>query len=201
MAVGDFAHQPAALSGGGPVSVGSGGTLGGYGSVTGAVTNSGVIAPGSATFSGSPVGAFTINGNYVGAGGTLAVNTFLGGDSSPSDMFGHQRRGMSATGNTMVRVTNTGGPGEETTGNGILVVKATNGATTAPGAFALSVPELRAGAFDYDLLRGGVNGNPNDWFLRSEFVVEPPVIPPVIPPSAASYRRSCRPSYRRSCRP
>ena len=48
LVVGDFANPTAALSGGGPISVGSGGTLGGYGSVTGDVTNSGVIAPGSA---------------------------------------------------------------------------------------------------------------------------------------------------------
>ena len=45
LAVRDFAHPSAALSGGGPITVGSGGTLGGYGSVTGPVTNSGVIAP------------------------------------------------------------------------------------------------------------------------------------------------------------
>ena len=79
--------RPPPLSGGGPISVGSGATLGGYGSVTGDVTNSGVIAPGSATpgFSGSPMGAFTINGNYTGVGGTMAINTVLGGDGSPSD--------------------------------------------------------------------------------------------------------------------
>ena len=40
----------------------SGGTLGGYGSVTGNVTNSGVIAAGSAAFPDPPVGAFTIIG-------------------------------------------------------------------------------------------------------------------------------------------
>ena len=47
----------------------------------------GVIAPGSATpgFSGSPMGAFTIEGNYTGVGGTMAVNTVLGGSGSASD--------------------------------------------------------------------------------------------------------------------
>ena len=49
LAVGDFADPSATLSGGGPIAVASGGTLGGYGSVTGAVVNSGVIAAGSAT--------------------------------------------------------------------------------------------------------------------------------------------------------
>ena len=195
LAIGDFAHSTAALSGGGPISVGSAGTLGGYGSVTGPVTNSGVIAAGSATpgFLGSPTGTFTINGNllnqgaiqlasgesignvlevrggYIGAGGTMAINTFLGGDGSPSDRLVINGAGAAATGNTSVHVTNVGGPGAETT-NGILVVNATGGATTASGAFTLANPELRAGAFDYDLFRGGAGGaSPNDWFLRSTF--------------------------------
>jgi autotransporter-associated beta strand protein len=61
LAVGDFAHSTAALSGGGQIAVEAGGTLGGYGSVTGPVSNSGVIAAGSATpgFLGSPTGTFT----------------------------------------------------------------------------------------------------------------------------------------------
>ena len=210
LAVGDFAHPSAALSGGGPIVVGAGGTLGGYGSVTGPVTNSGVIAPGSATPGsiGSPTGTFTIignllnqgviqlasgesignvlevRGNYVGAGGTMAINTFLGGDGSPSDTL--VINGGAATGNTSVHVTNVGGPGALTTANGIQVVDAVSGATTAPGAFSLSNGELRGGAFDYDLFRGGVSGgSANDWFLRSSFIVPPgpgPGPEPPIPP-------------------
>jgi autotransporter-associated beta strand protein len=187
LVVGDFANPSAALSGGGPISVGSGGTLGGYGSVIGDVTNSGVIAPGSAApgLSGSPMGAFTIKGNYTGAGGTMTINTVLGGDASPSDRM--VISGGMASGNTIVHVTNVGGVGAETT-NGIPVVNAISGATTTPGAFALPAGELRAGAFDYDLLRGGISGSsPNDWFLRSDFVSEPttpepPVTPPVVLP-------------------
>ena len=105
---------------------GSGGTLGGYGSVTGAVSNSGVIAAGSATpgSRSSPTGTFTIIGNllnqgviqlasgesignvlevrgsYVGAGGTMAINTFLGGDGSPSDRL-VVNGDPAATGNTI----------------------------------------------------------------------------------------------------
>ena len=43
-------------------------------------------------------------------------------------------------------------------------------------------------AFDYDLFRGGLGGSsPNDWFLRSTFIVgpippEPPILPPILPP-------------------
>ena len=131
-----------------------------------------------------PGTTLTVAGNYVGAGGALNLNTFLGGDGSPSDVL--IINGGSATGSTFVYVTNVGGPGEETTANGIQVVSAINGATTAPGAFSLGNGELRAGAFDYDLFHGGVGGsNPGDWFLRSSFVVPPippePPIPPIPP--------------------
>ena len=209
LVVGNFAYSSAALSGGGPVLVRSGGTLGGYGSVTGPTVNNGVIAAGDATpgLIGSPTGTFTIignllnqgaiqlasgarignvlevRGNYLGAGGTIAINTFLGGDGSPSDRL--VINDGAGTGNTSVRVTNVGGPGALTTANGILVVSAIGGATTSPSAFTLSNGELRAGAFDYDLFRGGVSGSANDWFLRSSFIVPPgpgePSVPPVAP--------------------
>ena len=91
--------------------------------------------------------------NYAGLGGTLGLNTYLGPDGSPSDRL--VISGGSATGNTIVRVTNAGGPGAETTGDGIQVVSAINGAMTSASAFALPAGELRAGAFDYDLFRGG----------------------------------------------
>ena len=140
LVIGDFANPTAALSGGGAIAVGAGATLGGYGSVIGDVTNRGVIAPGSAApgLSGSPMGAFTIVGDYTGAGGTMAVNTVLGGDGSPSDRL--VISGGTASGNTIVHVTNVGGVGAETTGNGIPVVNAVGGATTAarPSPFPLA---------------------------------------------------------------
>ncbi|WP_283807565.1 hypothetical protein [Bradyrhizobium retamae] len=39
--------------------------------------------------------------------------------------------GGSATGNSFLYITNAGGPGDETTANGIRVVQAINGGTTA----------------------------------------------------------------------
>jgi outer membrane autotransporter protein len=97
--------------------------------------------------------------NYPGTGGTMAINTVLGGSGSPSDRLVISGAGTTATGTTTVHVTNVGGVGAETTGNGIPVVNAVSGATTAPGAFALPAGELRAGSFDYDLFRGGVSGS------------------------------------------
>ena len=119
--------------------------------------------------------------NYIGRGGTLGLNTFLGTDGSPSDRL--VINGGTATGNSLLKITNTTGPGAQTVANGIQVVQAINGGTTAPGAFALA-GEVRGGAFDYFLFRGGLGGSsPNDWFLRSSFVV-PPIEPPVEPQSA-----------------
>ena len=66
-----------------------------------------------------------------------------------------------------MRVTNAGGAGALTTGNGILVVDTINGGTTVPGSFALGAPAV-AGPFEYTLFRGSVDaGNPQAWYLRS----------------------------------
>jgi autotransporter-associated beta strand protein len=168
-----------------PVAVEPGGTLGGTGTVFNTVTNAGIVEPGLELPTGT-FGNLTVN-NYVGAGGILALRTFLGGDGSPSDLL--TINGGTATGSTSVRITNVGGPGAETTGNGILVVNAINGATTAPGAFTLANPELRAGAFDYRLFQGGFNGSdPNDFFLRSSFIEQgpPAALVPIIGPELAT---------------
>ena len=150
-----------------PVTIASGGTLdlNGFSQTVPGVTNGGLVNMGT----GTAPGTVLTTTSYVGTGGTLAINTFLGADSSPSDRL-VLNGDPTASGSTMVHVTNAHGPGAETTGNGILVVDAISGATTAPRAFTLSNPELRGGAFDYDLFRGGVGGSsPNDWFLRSTF--------------------------------
>ncbi|MBB5409703.1 outer membrane autotransporter protein [Paraburkholderia sp. HC6.4b] len=152
-----------------PVNVEANGTLGGTGTDLNTVTNAGTVEPGFGLAAGQ-FGAMTVK-NFVGAGGTLALRTFLGLDGSPSDRL--IINGGSAD-PTAVRITNAGGSGGLTTGNGILVVETTNGGTTASDAFAL-VGEARGGAEDYRLFRGGVNSsNPEDWFLRSSFVVPPP---------------------------
>ena len=95
MVVGDFANPSAALSEADRFRWGQAARSAATAASAGDVTNSGVIAPGSAApgLSGSPMGAFTIKGNYTGAGGTMAINTVLGGDASPSgQQNGHQRR-------------------------------------------------------------------------------------------------------------
>ncbi len=169
------------------VTVASGGTLNlnGFDQTVPSLTNAGLVNMGT----GTAPGTLLTTTNYIGTGGTIAMNTFLGGDASPSDKL--VINGGAASGNSLLHITNAGGPGAETVANGIAVVQATGGGTTAPGAFALA-GEVRGGAFDYDLFRGGLGGSsPNDWFLRSTFIVgpippEPPVVvppePPILPP-------------------
>ncbi|WP_244562312.1 autotransporter outer membrane beta-barrel domain-containing protein [Bradyrhizobium lablabi] len=128
--------------------------------------------------------------NYTGTGGTITLNTFLGADNSPSDRL--IVNGGTATGSTNLRIQNANGPGYQTVADGILVVNTTNGGATTPGAFTLA-GEVRGGAYDYFLFRGGLSGNaPDNWFLRSSFdvppipptpEVPPPILPPDPPPS------------------
>jgi outer membrane autotransporter protein len=126
--------------------------------------------------------------NYTGTGGEIVMNTYLGADGSPSDQL--VINGGTATGTTSLTIHNTTGPGDQTTANGILVVNAINGATTAPGSFVLD-GEARGGAYDYYLFQGGINGStPNDWYLRSTFPVPavrlaPLPVPPPPPPQPA----------------
>ena len=163
-----------------PVSVSSGAALDMAGETFGNVNNPpGTIfthGAGPGTTLGSP------SPNYVGAGGNIVFNTFLGADNSPSDRL--LINGGTATGTaTTLTIHNTTGPGEPTIANGIPVVNAINGATTAAGAFTLAPGELRAGIFDYRLFQGGITGSdPNSWFLRSTFLV-PPATPSAVPPA------------------
>lgn len=204
LAIGDAAHAGAALYGGsassgpqslrtmaagsGTVQVAANATLGGYGTVGGAVTNNGTVAvadalaafantgSGSLTINGSLNNAGTVqiggagvgnklvvNGNYVGTHGVLAINTKLGADNSPTDKL--VISGGSASGNTSVRVTNVGGAGAQTKGDGIEVVSAINGATTQANAFALA-SRVVAGPYEYTLQRGGT-ASADSWYLRT----------------------------------
>ena len=112
--------------------------------------------------------SFTIVGNYVGNNAAVYLQSVLGDDSSLSDKLVISN-GV-ASGTTGVGILNVGGGGAATVADGILVVQAINGATTAPNAFALYNP-LAAGAFEYFLFKGGVSaGTGENWYLRSTLV-------------------------------
>jgi len=158
------------------VNVAMGGTLNlaGFDQTVPGVIDAGFINMGTGTPPGTRL---TIAGNYIGGGGTIALNTLLGSDGAPSDRL--VISGGAASGSSFLRIINAGGLGALTTGNGILVVNTINGGTTAPGAFALT-GLVAAGPYDYTLVRGSVDAsNSQAWYLRStlDCTLAPTILP------------------------
>ena len=147
----------------GATSVSAGATLSGTGTITGSLTNAGILAPGL----GTSVGALTIIGNYTGNGGVLATNIWGPQASPQADQLIISGNGSVASGTTQILATDRGGLGAATTGDGIMIVNAQNGAVTQAGAFTLS-QRVAAGAYEYSLYRGGVSsGSGQNWYLRT----------------------------------
>jgi outer membrane autotransporter protein len=192
LAVGDAAHANATI-GSGLTTVAAGATLGGYGTVSGSVNNSGTIAAANAlsSFASGNTGAFSIGGNlnnagivnlaaasgrignvlnvagnYTGTNGQVVLNTLLneGGAASQSDRL---VVGGNVSGTTAIRL-NQSGAGAQTVGDGIQLVQV-NG-TSAANSFHLAGP-VRAGAFQYMLFQGGAT-DAGDWYLRSQFAAQ-----------------------------
>ncbi|WP_223448768.1 MULTISPECIES: autotransporter family protein [Pseudomonas] len=129
--------------------------------------------------------SLTVEGNYVGNGGQLLLQSAVGDDSSPSDKLVVNNGTL--TGSTLISVINVGGAGALTGQNGIQLVQAQGTAVSDNTAFALKAP-VSVGAFDYRLFKGGITpGSENSWYLRSS-VVAPPVVAvanpdPALPPT------------------
>jgi autotransporter family porin len=126
-------------------------------------------------FSAPQGGSFknlTVN-NYRGDNGTIALNTYLLSDDSPSDRLIVD--GGQANGSTNLQIKNAGGAGALTTGNGIQVIDAINGGTTQPEAFRL-LSQVKAGPYEYTLHRASQdNSNEQAWYLRS--TKDAPIVP------------------------
>ncbi|WGL15817.1 autotransporter outer membrane beta-barrel domain-containing protein [Microbulbifer bruguierae] len=120
------------------------------------VVNHGVI-----DLRGDTANGLLIDGDYQGTG-IIHMDLMTAGNDSLADRLvinsGH------ASGNTQLLFNQFGSAG---TSDGILVVEARNGGTTASHAFYMS-NSVSAGPYEYFLFRG--NGNPADaqnWYLRS----------------------------------
>ncbi|WP_284311294.1 autotransporter outer membrane beta-barrel domain-containing protein [Labrys miyagiensis] len=120
------------------------------------LTNAGLVSLNTAN--GTPGTTLTVTGNYVGQGGTIALNTYLGADGSPTDRLVINGN---ASGSTLLDIRNVGGPGALTAANGIQLVQV-DGTSTAD-AFRLA-HAVAVGAFDYGLF---MNAADQDWYLRS----------------------------------
>ncbi len=164
----------------GSFTVNSGATL--QGGVAGTVATNQFTLQGGATLNIAgrapplaPPSVFTIDANTATfqPGSTISFNTELNnGLTQNTDLLVLSGTKVDAPGG--VDVTNVGGTGAYTPGDGIRLIEAVNHATTAPGDFLLT-HEVVAGAFTYDLFRGGKDPSdfPNDWFLRNDFTVGP----------------------------
>lgn len=127
-------------------------------SVTGDVHNAGTITLRGAT----PGTVLNVQGNYIGNGGVLQLNTVFGGDGSATDKLVVSGN---TSGGTTLQVANVGGTGAATV-NGIKVVDV--GGTSASSDFALASP-VQAGAFEYTLKRR----EDSDFYLVSEYLTAP----------------------------
>ncbi|WP_407866395.1 autotransporter outer membrane beta-barrel domain-containing protein [Phyllobacterium phragmitis] len=143
-----------------------GGQLQGTGTV-GTTLNAagGTIAPGNS------IGTLTVDGDYIGQGGTLAIEAMLGGDNSPTDLLVVTG---STSGTTNVQVTNLDGSGAQTS-NGIKIVDiggASNGTFTLAGHYTFQGdPAVVGGAYAYRLYKNGVTDpSDGDWYLRSALI-------------------------------
>ncbi|WP_161599693.1 autotransporter-associated beta strand repeat-containing protein [Pseudomonas arsenicoxydans] len=149
----------------------------GFNQTVAALQNNGTVSLVSAT----PGSTLTVNGAYVGNNATLRLGTALGGDANSSDRLVLNGPTASASGNTTLQIANLGGLGALTSGNGIEVVSALNGATTTAqttkNAFRLANGHVDAGAYEYRLYAADVTGSGENWYLRSSSPVSTPGSP------------------------
>lgn len=139
-------------------SIAAGANLLGSGVINGNVSNSGTITP---SFNGSATN-LTVNGNYVGNNGFFVSGVYAPVTNPVADT-------LTVTGNTSgttgLTITDKGGLGNRTTGNGIPVV-IVNGTSTS-SSFALN-QRVAAGAYEYQLYKGGASGVGNSWYLSTQ---------------------------------
>jgi len=110
-----------------------------------------------------------INGNYVGSGGMVTLDTVLGNDNSITDRLAINGN---STGASTLKVKNAGGAGAQTV-EGIKVIDVTGGDSSGKfnldGDFVFQGQQaVVAGAYAYRLYQGGTSTpDDGDWYLRS----------------------------------
>lgn len=136
--------------------------LGGFSQALSTLSNAGTVH-----FGGAPGATLTVSGNYTGQGGMLSFNTALGGDDSATDRL---VVAGDTSGDTVVRVTNVGGTGAQTT-QGIKLIDVqglSEGTFTLSGDYVFQGEQaVVAGAYAYRLYQDGADAPDGDWYLRS----------------------------------
>jgi outer membrane autotransporter protein len=130
----------------------------GNGVINGNLNNSGSIIP---SFNGA-ASNLTVNGSYVGNNGT-----FIGGVYAPvtNPVADSLSVSGNVTGFTGLTITDKGGLGNRTAGDGIPVI-IVNGNSTDK-AFALN-QRVASGAYEYKLYKGGASGSGDSWYLSTQ---------------------------------
>ncbi|AKC70004.1 autotransporter outer membrane beta-barrel domain-containing protein [Pandoraea oxalativorans] len=152
------------------------------------VSGGGKVAGNVLVISGGQTAGNDGGGRYVSNGGRLFLNSVLneGGANSHSDMLVVDAAATGTGGATRIRVSNVGGDGALTTGNGIALVDILGTAPSASdsGAFTLD-RRVVAGPYEYRLFRGAEDGSgTNVWYLRSDREPDPE---PLYRPEIAAY--------------
>ena len=152
--------------------------LNGYDQEVAGLSNAGLIRMGAA-----PGTVLTVNSNYAGSGGTIAMNTVLNDDSSPTDKMVVKGN---VSGQTALDIHSAGGSGNVTV-HGIEIVEV--GGTSSQDSFKLAggQPSIPAGIYEYVLQKGGTAKTGDSWYLVSSVKTNPPPVnPPPVNPSAPS---------------
>lgn len=121
--------------------------LAGYHQTLASLNNSGTVKLGGST----PSTVLKLTGAYVGNNGQLGLSTVLGADGSATDKLVLSGSSAVASGKTKVQITNAGGLGALTSGNGIEIIATENGASLQPDSFTLAGDHVDVGAYEYRL--------------------------------------------------
>ncbi|SDA90609.1 autotransporter outer membrane beta-barrel domain-containing protein [Mesorhizobium qingshengii] len=135
-------------------------------------TLAGLTNAGTVRIAGGGLGnTLTISGDYAGNGGTVILNTALGGDGSATDML---VIAGDTSGTGTLQVVNFGGAGGQTA-EGIKIVDVggvSNGTFSLKGDYTFEGDAaVVGGAYAYRLYQGGTSTPADgDWYLRSALI-------------------------------
>jgi outer membrane autotransporter protein len=165
--------------------------LAGFSQTIASMNNSGAVSL-SSPDSTAARATLTVNGAWVGQGGILQTGLASGVGGVVADRLVLDGATAIASGHTAVQLGNTGVLGAMTTGNGIEIVTARNGAATTAqttkDAFSLAGGHVDAGAFEYRLYAADANGAGENWYLRSEMIAANPAAPGMSSTPVITYR-------------
>jgi fibronectin-binding autotransporter adhesin len=161
------------------VAGGAGLDLAGFSHTLPSLTNAGTVS----LVGGTPGTTLTLTGAYASNGGAVRLGT----GATVSDRLVFDGAAATPAGQTQLQIVPLPGMGVATTGNGIEVISAINGATstaqTTRDAFNLVGGHVDSGAFEYRLYAADAVGAGENWYLRST------VRPGALLPEVDAYRK------------